>query len=68
MRTARYRYTEWRADDSPYTSAELYDYKDDPLETVNLAARRGNVSLVHGLSGMLRAGWRSSLPPPEGPA
>ena len=68
MRTARYRYTEWRADDSPYTSAELYDYKDDPLETVNLAGHRGNVSLVNGLSGMLRDGWRSSLPPPEGPA
>ena len=37
IRTRRFRYTEWRAEDSPYTSAELYDYQEDPLETRNLA-------------------------------
>ena len=67
IRTRRYRYTEWRAIDSPYTSTDLYDYKNDPLETRNIANRRENVSLVNGLQGMLRDGWRSSLPPTEGP-
>ena len=67
IRTRRYRYTEWRATDSPYTSAELYDYQEDPLETRNIANRPENVSLVNGLQGMLREGWRASLPPTEGP-
>ena len=67
MRTRRYRYTEWRADDAPFQSAELYDYETDPHETTNIANRPENVSLVNGLSGMLSDGWRSSLPPSEGP-
>ena len=67
MRTRRYRYTEWRADDAPFRSAELYDYETDPNETTNIANRPENVSLVNGLSGMLQDGWRSSLPPTEGP-
>ena len=67
IRTRRYRYTEWRAQDFPYTSAELYDYEADPLETRNIANRPENISLVNGLQGMLREGWRSSLPPTEGP-
>ncbi len=65
MRTHRYRYTEWRAEDNPYLSAELYDYEADPYETVNIANHPRNVSLVNGLAGMLRDGWRSSLPPTE---
>ena len=68
IRTRRYRYNEWRAEGSPYRSAELYDYETDPHETVNMANRPESVSLVNGLSGMLRDGWRSSLPPTEGPA
>ena len=67
MRTRRYRYTEWRADDAPFQAAELYDYETDPHETANIANRPQNLSLVNGLSGMLRDGWRSSLPPTEGP-
>lgn len=67
IRTRRFRYTEWRAADSPYTSSELYDYQEDPLETRNIASRPENVSLVNGLQGMLREGWRASLPPTEGP-
>ena len=67
IRTRRFRYTEWRAADSPYASSELYDYQEDPLETRNIAGRPENVSLVNGLQGMLREGWRASLPPTEGP-
>ena len=65
MRTARYRYTEWTAADNPFRAAELYDYQADPLEQRNVANRPENVSLVNGLSGMLREGWRASLPPTD---
>jgi arylsulfatase A-like enzyme len=65
MRTARYRYTEWTAADNPFRAAELYDYQTDPLEQRNVANRPENISLVNGLSGMLREGWRASLPPTD---
>ena len=67
MRTARHRYTEWSALDSPYSTAELYDYKESRNELRNLANRPEHVSLVNGLAHMLREGWRGSLPPPELP-
>lgn len=67
MRTSRYRYTEWSAIDSPYKAAELYDYRDDVNELRNLANLPRHVSLVNGLSQMLREGWRASLPPTELP-
>jgi arylsulfatase A-like enzyme len=65
MRTARYRYTEWTAEDNPFRAAELYDYQVDPLEQRNIANRPENISLVNGLAGMLREGWRASLPPSD---
>lgn len=63
MRTARHRYTEWSATDSPYSTAELYDYKDSRNELRNIANRPEHGSLVNGLAHMLREGWRGSLPP-----
>ncbi len=63
MRTQRYRYTEWTVEGSPNYTAELYDYETDPLERRNIANRPENVSLANGLSGMLKEGWRGSLPP-----
>ncbi len=67
MRTRRYRYTEWSALGSPYKSAELYDYRDNVHELRNLANLPQHVSLVNGLSQMLREGWRGALPPTELP-
>lgn len=67
MRTRRYRYTEWRGESTPYLATELYDYETDPGETTNIAGRPQHISLVNGLAGMLHDGWRSSLPPTEGP-
>ena len=64
MRTARHRYTEWSGIDSPYSTAELYDYKDSPNELRNIANRPEHGSLVNGLAHMLREGWQGSLPPP----
>lgn len=63
MRTHRYRYTEWSAIDSPYSTAELYDYKGSPTELRNIANRPEHGSLVNGLAHMLREGWRGALPP-----
>ena len=65
MRTSRFRYTEWRAEGTPYKAVELYDYVEDPHETANIAARPENMSLVNGLAGMLQEGWRSSFPPTD---
>ena len=42
--TSRFRYTEW-GHDGKY-GVELYDYKTDPLEYINLARRKGNELLV----------------------
>lgn len=65
LRTDRYRYTEWAAEESPYKASELYDYRADPHETRNIALLRENVSLVNGLAGMLQQGWMGSLPPTD---
>ena len=45
IRTERYRLVEWRQPGAPAESAELelYDYRDDPYESSNLAARRPEV-------------------------
>ena len=38
MRTARYRYTEWRDfKTGKLVATELYDHDKDPLETVNIS-------------------------------
>lgn len=65
MRTSRYRYTEWGALDSPYRTAELYDYKGQPLEIENLANQPEAKTLANGLAAMMREGWRGSLPPTD---
>ena len=67
MRTPRYRYTEWSGIDSPYSTAELYDYKDSGNELRNIANRPEHVSLVNGLAHMLREGWEGSRPPTQLP-
>lgn len=67
IRTQRYRFTEWRALETNFLASELYDYQLDPGGTRNIAYEPTNASLVNGLSGMLREGWRSSLPPTDGP-
>ena len=68
IRTRRYRYTEWTVAGTSSQTSELYDYEMDPLENFNIANHPRNLSLINGLSGMLREGWRGSLPPPDGPA
>jgi len=65
MRTSRYRYTEWGALDTPYRTAELYDYKGQPLEIENLANVPDAKTLANGLAAIMREGWRGSLPPTD---
>ena len=60
MRTEQYRYTEWGSKGSQ--GVELYDYYNDPNETVNIAPQSENKDLVEQLSNKLQAGWQSALP------
>lgn len=60
MRTEQYRYTEWGNKGSH--GIELYDYYNDPYETVNIAHRSENKDLIEQLSIKLKAGWQSALP------
>ena len=60
MRTDQYRYTEWGKNGEH--GVELYDYYNDPNETVNIAPQAENKDLVEQLSKRLQAGWKSALP------
>ena len=63
MRTDRYRFIVWRDDRSPNEKplfVELYDHKNDPLETVNIADMYPD--LVARLMIQFNAGWKGNLP------
>ena len=60
IRTDQYRYTE-RGENGRY-GRELYDYHNDPHETVNIANLPENSELVAELSELLHAGWQNALP------
>jgi arylsulfatase A-like enzyme len=63
MRTARYRYTEWRQhDDDALKARVLFDHALDPGENVNLADLPEHEPLVRRLSERLAAGWRAAMP------
>ena len=62
MRTARYRYTEWREPGKEPVATELYDYETDPQGNVNIAGQVDHKELVTELSETLKAGWRGALP------
>ncbi len=63
MRVDRYRYTAWIERTSGRTvAAELYDYRTDPGETVNIVGRPEHAQLVRTLAEKLEAGWRGALP------
>ena len=54
MRTDRYRYTEWRDFKSgDVVARELYDHRDDPGETVNLAGREAMAGTIERLADRL---------------
>ncbi|MEN9358468.1 MAG: hypothetical protein RL095_3 [Verrucomicrobiota bacterium] len=56
FRTERYRYTEWISNkDGKLVASDLFDYENDPLEKVNLAADPAHAALVKELAAALRA-------------
>ncbi len=64
VRTARWRYVEWQKTDGTAAARELYDMRDDPGETVNLANKPEQKAAVEELSAIVKA--RLSERPPEG--
>jgi len=70
VKTDRYRYTEWKTDESvpgaPLTlnryASMLYDHENDPDENINIADRPENAALVKELSALLKNGWKSVKP------
>ncbi len=59
IRTAQYRYTEWG--NQGEHGQELYNYFNDPFETVNIAHLPENIDLVNQLSAKLQEGWQGTL-------
>jgi len=62
IRTADNRYTEWRLSDGKIDSIELYDHRKDAIESINIAYKKENESLIKELSQSLNAGWKDALP------
>lgn len=53
VRTDRYRYVEWSLPEKNYLARELYDYANDPGETVNLADKPERAAVVEELRQLL---------------
>lgn len=55
LRSSRYRYTEWRYG-REVRARELYDYREDPYESVNLASKGNAGSTIRELSRLMQEG------------
>lgn len=56
LRTGRFRYTEWRQwKDGSVAARELYNHRNDPLETANLAGKSKYAATVKRLSQQLKS-------------
>ncbi len=53
-RTDRYRYIEWINSSGTILARELYDYQQDPMETINLAGEPGYEGLIYQFSVSMR--------------
>ena len=62
IRTDRYRYVEWRELDGSIKAQELYDHKNDPLESMSLVYDENYTGIMCKLMKQLREGWKSALP------
>jgi iduronate 2-sulfatase len=62
IRTDRWRCTEWRDPKNQLAGVELYDERNDPKETVNVAGEPAHQPIVADLARRLKAGWREALP------
>lgn len=63
IRTAQYRYVEWRdITTGEIDSRELYDHEVDPLESENLAGNQHYKKIITELQKQLNNGWKYALP------
>ena len=61
VRTARYRYTEWRDwETNNIVASELYDHEVDPLEMVNVVADPANADAIKASQRLYRMGFEPS--------
>ena len=60
MVTDRYRYAEWIYQNEPVV--ELYDLKEDPWETINLAGNADSADVRAEMAALLKSGWKSVVP------
>lgn len=63
IRTKDFRYVEWRTwKNDSLLSVELYDHRNDPLESVNQIKNVQYKRIAADLSRQLHAGWKAALP------
>lgn len=63
IRTDDFRYVEWRSKkDNSLLSKELYDHRNDSLESVNVADNPVYREVVAELAQKLNDGWKAALP------
>jgi len=62
MRTQHYRYVRWVEKNNPenVVARELYDHRDDPGETDNLAVKPGNESLVNKMDSLFKVEYKNA--------
>lgn len=62
IRTAEWRYTEWKDAEGKLLGTELYDHTQDPAENTNLAADPAHAETLQHLAAQLRVGWQAARP------
>jgi arylsulfatase A-like enzyme len=62
VRTAEFRYTEWKDKTGTVTANELYDHRNDPEENVNVVAEAAYKGDAARMSEVLNSGWKKALP------
>jgi arylsulfatase A-like enzyme len=62
VRTADWRYTEWKDRVGNDMGVELYDETRDPKENTNVASETANAEKVREMAAMLNAGWKAVIP------
>ena len=68
INTPKYHYIEWYTWNhktkkrGEYVSAELYDRKEDPNETLNITDLETSKEIVKALSTQLEGGWKQAVP------
>ena len=62
VRTADWRYTEWKDRQGNDMGVELYDENMDPKENTNIAGEAVNAEKMKEMAAILKAGWKAALP------